>query len=182
MATVTTNSGNNNSSEPMIVPQGGTGVATWGNTVSAVCTGTSSTGALVAAGGSIVANALLMAGGGSTEPSFTTGGSPIWSSNGTASITGAICHGYITTNASLATITLPTSFAVGTQIGVQGTTSGLWKLQAGTATTIKYLGQTTTSAGSLTATGQYDNCVVIGIVANTTWAVLTATTSGLTVA
>jgi hypothetical protein len=117
-----------------------------------------------------------------SNPPVFVNGAPIYTANSTTSITGAVSTGYITTNASLATITLPTTFAVGTQIGVQGTTSGLWKLQAGTATTIKYLGQTTTSAGSLTATGQYDNCVIIGIVANTTWAVLSATTAGLTVA
>jgi hypothetical protein len=168
---------------PIPVPDGGTGLATGTTAYAPVCTGTTATGAFQAAStGLSNSGYVLTSNGASSLPSFqAAGGGMSWAANSNTSITGATASGYITTAGSLATITLPTTFAVGTQIGVQGQGAGGWNLTAGTATTIQYGTQATSSAGSLASTNRYDNCIIIGIVANTTWAVITSLSSGLTV-
>jgi hypothetical protein len=112
---------------------------------------------------------------------MTTQSPPQWSVSSSTTISAAVPLGYITTASSLATVILPTSFGTGAQIGITGLGSGGWKLEAGTGTTIQYGTQATSSGGSLSSTNQYDTIVVMGIVANTTWAVLRVTSSGLTV-
>lgn len=105
----------------------------------------------------------------------------------TASIAGttqtaAINTRYIVANASQTTITLPTTFAIGDTVIIKGLGAAGWVLKAGTATTIQMGSVATSSAGTLTSTNQYDTVSVCGLVANTTWSVDYAQSSGLTVA
>lgn len=179
MATLKTNiSDNNNSSSRLKTTQGGLGN-----------TGTIGPPSILVAGGTNSCSFLGMSQNGNLlgRSTSTTLGtystfSPIFSGTSSTAITAAVCQGYVTSAGTLATLTLPTTFAVGQQIGVVGQGAGGWLLRAGTATTIQYGASATTSAGSLASTNRYDNCIIIGIVANTTWAVLSSTSSGLTVA
>lgn len=88
----------------------------------------------------------------------------------------------ITTAGTLTTITLPTTFSVGNHFCVQGQGSGLWKINAGTGRTIQFLGSATSSGGSISSSGQYDVVRLIGVVSNSTWSVVFASTSGFVIA
>jgi hypothetical protein len=169
----TTNISNNNSVTPLSVLQGGTGLNTC--VLGDLFIGA---GAAVISRLAIgVTNNVLVSG-----PSWSATSSPISSGTASTSITGAICTGYITTAGSLATVTLPAVAAVGNQIFVQGQGSGGWRITASAGDTIQYGTTATSSGGSLSSTNRYDNCLVVCIVANTTWAVFSSLSSGLTVA
>lgn len=89
---------------------------------------------------------------------------------------------YIVQNAGQTTITLPTTFAIGDVVIIKGLGAGGWILEAGTATTIQMGTSATSAAGSLTSANQYDTVSVTGLVANTTWSVDFALSTGLTIA
>ena len=86
----------------------------------------------------------------------------------------AVNSGYIANNSSLVTITLPATAAIGSTVEVMGLGSGGWQLSAHSGQTIKLSSATTSSGGSLASRKQYDTIVVKCIVANTTWAVIPA--------
>jgi hypothetical protein len=88
----------------------------------------------------------------------------------------AVNNTYIANNASQVVVTLPSTAALGSVVEVMGLGAGGWKLSANTGQTIKVAGTTTSSSGSLASTSQYDAIIVKCIVANTTWAVIPATT------
>lgn len=162
------------------------------------------TACLLNASAALPTNGFVPIGDGSTFSSAAlTAGTNISISNGSGSITinasgaasfswstiagttqsAAVQKGYIPTNGSLTTITLPTTFAVGDRISVQGQGSGGWNITAGTGTTIQLGSSATTTGGSLASANRYDSINLIAIVANTTWATLGAPQSaGLTVA
>jgi hypothetical protein len=176
MATVVTNISDNNSSEPLSVVQGGTGFASCvqGDIVYASGTNTFSKLAIG------VTNTALR----------STGSAPIWdgtnppfftSTSASSALTAAVSTGYLLTSGSTQTVTLPTTFVAGAQIAVQSVGAGGFILKAGTGTTIQYGTQPTSSGGTLSSSNRYDNCFVIGIVANTTWSVTSALTSGFAV-
>lgn len=173
--TITTNISDDNSTTPLSPVQGGTGLSSFASGSVFYASATNVISALAIG----AANAILITNG--SIPVWSGLSSPVYAANSNSTITAAVSTGYVVSNAGLVTINLPTTFAVGAQISVQGQGGGGWKLTAGTATTIQYGTQATSSAGSLASTNQYDNCVIIGIVANTTWAVLTSLSSGLTV-
>lgn len=83
----------------------------------------------------------------------------------------AINNGYVISNASQTTVTLPGTAALGSVIAVQGQGAAGWVLTANTGQTIKLGSSTTSSAGTLTSTNQYDAAELVCVVANTTWAV-----------
>lgn len=91
-------------------------------------------------------------------------------------------NGYVTTSGSLTTIALPATAAVGSVIAIGGQGSGGWTMTANTGQTIKMTSSTTTTAGSLSSTNQYDCIEVVCVVANTTWVVRSAVTAGFTIA
>lgn len=94
----------------------------------------------------------------------------------------AVNNGYICTNASQCNVTLPGTCAVGDLVKIVSQGAAGIKVTANTGQTIKGLGNTTTSAGSVTPAAQYDSIQVICIVANTTWTIDTFTSSLLTFA
>lgn len=91
-------------------------------------------------------------------------------------------NGYVTSNAGATTVTLPATAAIGDRIAVIGAGAGGWVLTAFAGQTIKLLTATTSSGGTLTSAGQYENVEVICIVANTTWEVRSMMSVGLTYA
>ena len=132
---------------------------------------------------------------GNVSPSFTTPalGTPasgnlsnctnypgvvVWAANAGTSISAAVGNGYVLTAATLATVTLPTTFAVGTVIGIAGQGAGGWVCAVGAATTIKAFGNTYST--SMASTNATDTLVLVATVANTTWAILSMISTGLT--
>jgi hypothetical protein len=102
----------------------------------------------------------------------------VWAANATTTITAAVGNGYITTAAGAVTVNLPTTFAVGTQIGIIGQGAGGWTAVLGASTNIKFCGNTyTTSAAS---TNISDGIILTASVANTTWAMNILSSTGLT--
>ena len=100
-----------------------------------------------------------------------------WAANNNTSISGAVGNGYILTNASTSTVTLPTTFAVGDRIAIAGQ-GGAWICALGASTNIKAFGNTYTT--SLASTNTNDTLALVGIVANTTWAIQSMITTGFT--
>jgi hypothetical protein len=153
----------------------GTGTApTAGQIPIGVTGGTYTPSAIISGAGILVANS-----SGSITISATGGGIG-WSTIAGTSQAAAINTGYIIGNASQTTVTLPGTAAVGSVVAVAGQGAGGFLLAANTGQTIKFAGSTTTSGGSLTSAEQYDYIQVVCIVANTTWLVQSAISTGFT--
>lgn len=103
-----------------------------------------------------------------------SGGGMTWNNVTGTSQSAAINNGYIANNAGLCTITLPSTAAVGSIVGVAGSGAGGWKLAQNASQVVNFGSAPTTSGtgGSLASVNQYDAVEVICIAANTTWAVL----------
>ena len=82
-------------------------------------------------------------------------------------------RGYIPLNASLTTITLPATAAVGDVVAITGYGAGLWKLAQNASQLIHFLSLVTTTGtgGYIQATTRYDTIIVRCVEANTTWVV-----------
>jgi hypothetical protein len=91
----------------------------------------------------------------------------------------AVNHGYTTNNASLVTVTLPSSAAVGDIVAVQGYGAGGWKIAQNASQEIKInaggvdgLNETTAgTGGSLSSTDIYDSIELICLATNNTWGI-----------
>lgn len=110
------------------------------------------------------------------------GGSIVWNTSSGTTQAAAVNNGYVCTNASQNTITLPATAAVGDIVAAVSQGAGGWKLTANTGQTVKGLNDTTTSAGNITHSNQYDTIEVICVVANTTWVIRHFTSALLTFA
>jgi len=86
----------------------------------------------------------------------------------------AVNNGYVSNNAALVTITLPTTAAVGSIINVTGLGAGGWKIAQNASQLINFGSAVTTTGtgGSLQSTNQYDSIELICVVANTTFKVM----------
>lgn len=104
-----------------------------------------------------------------------------WSTIAGTSQAAAVDNGYVVGNASLTTITLPATAALGQAIAVEGLGAAGWVMTANTGQTIKIGTSTTSSAGSLASVAASDNVYVTCIVANLTWRVRSTNSTGLTV-
>jgi hypothetical protein len=93
----------------------------------------------------------------------------------------AVNNGYIISNASQTTVTLPATAAEGSVIAVQGKGAAGWILAANTGQVIHFGNTASSSAGSLTSTNLWDCVEVVCVTANITWAVKSAV-GNLTVA
>ena len=103
---------------------------------------------------------------------------PIWAANSNQTVSPvAVNNGYIMTYSGSSTYTLPTTFAVGTVIGFIGV-GGAFTVNLGAATNIKAFGNTYTT--SFASTNTNDSLVLIGLVANTTWGILSMSSTGFT--
>lgn len=125
-------------------------------------------------------NFVRLAIGSTSQILKVTSGLPSW---GTAPITlswlvvttttqaAVINTGYVTNNASLVTVTLPTTAAVGSVIEVSGMGLGGWKIAQPTSVAIHFgIWDTTTGiSGYLASTHKRDAVRLVCIVANTEW-------------
>jgi hypothetical protein len=115
--------------------------------------------------------------------SAITGGGTTWSTVTGTSQSMAVNSGYVANNAGVVTMTLPTTAAVGDVIYVTGLGTGGWSIAQNASQLIHVgsLASTTGVGGSVSSTNQYDTIGIRCIVANTTWTVMEAQTSGFTV-
>lgn len=129
-------------------------------------------------GGAIQSSDILVGLRSGANYQFTTAGSIItWAPNSNASITAAVDNGYVLTHSGATTVTLPTTFAIGSIIGLVGTSSS-WLLDIGAGTNIIAFGNTYTT--SFASANNTDSLVLVATVANTTWAILSMVTTGFT--
>ncbi len=122
---------------------------------------------------------ILVANGSGSITISATGGGIGWVSAGSTPVTAVINTGYIVTDASTVTFTLPTTAAVGSVVRIAGNGAGGWILQPGAGQTIKVL--TASATTSITSAEQYDCIEVVCTVANTTWVALSMVTTGFTI-
>jgi len=115
----------------------------------------------------------IVNGAGSITISASAGGFTWNEETGTAANM-AVQNGYIANNASLVTLTLPATAALGEVVQVVGKGAGLFKIGQNAGQTIHYINSDTTTGtgGSLTAIEQYAAIELVCITANTDWAVL----------
>lgn len=104
-----------------------------------------------------------------------------WNDVAGTSQNAAVNNGYIISNASQTTVTLPDTAAVGSVVSVQGKGAAGWILQAGTGQVINLGNSPTSSAGTLTSTNQWDSVGIVCVTADSVWAV-TSVVGNLTVA
>ena len=104
------------------------------------------------------------------------GGGYPWSEETGTSATLVVDTGVIANNASLVTLTLPSTAAVGTAISVQGKGAGLFRVGQNASQVIHFGSSDTTTGtgGHITATNRYDSVQLLCITANTDWAVLSS--------
>lgn len=108
-------------------------------------------------------------------------GSLVWNDVSGTSQAAAVNNGYICSNASQTTVTLPATAAEGSVVAVQGKGAAGFIVAANTSQVIHFGSSASSSAGSLTSTNQYDSVSLVCITANTLWAV-TAAIGNITVA
>jgi hypothetical protein len=130
--------------------------------------GTPTAATLTAGSGISIANA------GASITISTTDVASSWTVVTTTSQSMAVNSGYISNNASLVTLTLPSTAAVGSIIQVQGLGAGGWQIAQNSSQLIHIGSQVTTTgtSGYLQSNNQYDSLTLLCVVANTTWTVL----------
>jgi hypothetical protein len=111
-------------------------------------------------------------GAGSITIASTGVGSLVWNDLSGTTQTAVVNNGYIISNASQTTVTIPATVAEGSVIGVAGKGAAGWILAANTGQTIHFGSSATSSGGSLTSTNQWDNVIVLCVTANTTFTVI----------
>lgn len=152
-----------------VVAGGGTGITT-ATAYSVICAGTTATGAFQPLASLGTAGQVLTSNGAGALPTWQAGGIT-WNEVTGTSQSAAVNNGYIANNASLVTVTLPSTAALGSTVRVLGKGTGLWKLLANTGQTIHFGNTDSTVAGYVQATHRYDAIEVVCTVANTEWTV-----------
>ena len=156
----------------------GSGVPAWqalsaGQILVGTTAGAPAATAISSGSGIVVANA-----SGSITVSATGGGLG-WVAQASTPVTAAVNTGYVITDASTVTVTLPAVAAVGSVVRIAGDGAGGWILAPGAGQTIKVL--TASASTSVASTEQYDCIEVVCVVANTTWNTLSMATTGFTI-
>lgn len=186
-----------NTPEPFGAASGGTGLASPTAHGIMVAEGSSAMTPIVLSAGQILigttasdpAAASIEAGTGITVTNTSgaitiaaTGGGLTWSTITAGTLAAAINNAYVLNHASTAcVVTLPATAALGSKIILRGLAgSGGWTATANTGQTIQFGNQSSSSAGSWSSTDPGDSCDLECIVANTTWALSNAVSSGLT--
>lgn len=98
----------------------------------------------------------------------------IWNNVSGTSATLAIDNAYLANNASLVTLTLPTTAAQFSTILVTGNGAGGWTIAQNVGQQINFDGVSSTvgAGGSLASTNRYDVVELVCVTANTTWNVI----------
>lgn len=118
---------------------------------------------------------------GSITISSTGVGSTVWNDVSGTTQAAAVNSGYIISNASQTTVTVPATAAEGSIVAIAGKGAAGWILQMNTGQTCHFGNLASTSAGSLTSTNQYDSVTMLCVTANTTFVVI-ASQGSITVA
>lgn len=106
----------------------------------------------------------------------SSGGGISWTNVTGTTQSAAINNGYIANNASLVTVTLPSTAVVGSIIEVAGSGAGGWRIAQNASQIINFGVSATTSGtgGRLDSVNRYDAVRLICIVADTTWSVISS--------
>lgn len=91
-------------------------------------------------------------------------------------------NGYVANKGTLLSITLPALCAVGDIVEINGLNTGLWSVIGNTGQTIIYNNVSSSTAGSLTSTQQYDTVMLKCLVVNTAWTVVSTISTNLVLA
>lgn len=178
----------------LAVADGGTGVSILGDGYILLGSGTGPITAL-----DVTAKGSLIVGDGTTDPVAlaagtddyvltadsaqasglkwaAVGGGLTWVEETTTSRSASVNEAIITNNASLVTVTLPTTAAVGDQLRVVGLGAGGFKIGQNASEIIHFLGTDTTTGtgGSLASTTRYDAVELVCVVANNEWVVISS--------
>ena len=104
------------------------------------------------------------------------GGGITWNNVTGTSQSASVNNGYIANNASLVTITLPSTASVGDVVRVGGSGAGGWKVAQNASQVIHFLSSNTTigTSGSLASTTRYDGVELVCSATNTDWVVVSA--------
>lgn len=129
------------------------------------------TGLAPAAGTLTAGSGISITNGANSITIAAVGGGITWNEVTGTSQSAAVNNGYIANNASLVTVTLPSTAALGSIVRVVGKGTGLWKLLANTGQTIHFGNTDSTVAGYVQSSQQYDAIEVVCTVANTEWTV-----------
>lgn len=107
---------------------------------------------------------------------FAPNGGIAWTEVTGTSQTAVANNGYITNNAGLVTVTLPSTAAVGQIVEVAGSGAGGWRIAQNASQVINFgtAATTTGTAGRLDSVNRYDAVRLICIIANTTWTVISS--------
>lgn len=156
------------------VANGGTGQTSYtnGQLLIGNTTGNTLTKATLTAGSGIsVTN-----GGGSITIATTNGQGITWNEVTGTSQTAAVNNGYITNNAGLVTVTLPSTASIGHIVEIAGAGAGGWRIAQNASQVINFgtAATTTGTGGRLDSVNRYDAVRLICITANTTWTVISS--------
>lgn len=115
-------------------------------------------------------------GSGTTSWATASSGGITWTEVTGTTQSAAINNGYITNNASLVTVTIPTTAAVGSIVRVAGYGAGGWKIAQNASESINFGNLTSTvgTGGSISSSHKYDAVELICVVADTTWSVISS--------
>ena len=158
------------------VANGGTGNTTF-TAYSVLCAGTTSTGAFQNVSGVGSSGQVLTSNGASALPTWQSPAEGLIVNQNTSTVTMSAGSQYFINNgATLVTLTLPSTAALGDTYTIVGGSSGGWKIAQNASQQIHCDGTATTSGtgGSLASTGQYQNMTIKCITANTTFTVFDA--------
>lgn len=108
-------------------------------------------------------------GPGTITISSTGVGSLIWNDVSGTTQAAVANNGYIISNASQTTVTLPATAAEGSVFAIAGKGAAGWILQMNTGQTCHIGSSASTSAGTITSTNQYDTLTIVCVTANTTF-------------
>ena len=123
---------------------------------------------------------ISIANGHNTITISSSGGGIGWSSAASTPITAAVNTGYVITDASQVTITLPAVAALGSVVRISGNGAGGWILAPGAGQTINVNGAVAST--SITSGEATDSIEVVCVVASTTWNTISyVTLAGFTV-
>lgn len=106
---------------------------------------------------------------GSNTITLAATGATTWVDQTGTSVTMSVNTNYIADNASLVTLTIPATAALGDTFRIVGKGAGGWLVQANTGQTIHMGTAASSSAGSMASSNQYDCITFSCVTANTTF-------------
>jgi len=106
----------------------------------------------------------------------SSGGGISWTEVTGTSQAAAVNNGYITNNAGLVTVTIPTTAAVGSVVRVVGKGAGGWRIAQNASEIIHFgvFNTTTGTGGRLDSVNRYDAVELVCTVADTEWTVVSS--------